>query len=932
MDWLAGFKQKKLQNTSFHNISKQVFNILIAQDNYGYYIELVDYKFNPVIISSNSVKLSLRTFTEQFNNAFNIISKTINWDFDDAEEKDNKVYLSDFPQLLKAIPSPIPEDIQIVDRNNKSILFAQNTVDVYFNISNTDSEQLLTSQLIAQTDKSKIENFHFLTNEFIIANQKIYQLSSSFHSADYLRQLESSFPKDQIEFYLSMLATYATTDLIQYESYQMTFKTEPVVSEMAMVIERIDQEKNLFIRLTQLLPGIQQTALASEYELNYVANLNEQDKVIVIRPIQKYSEDVIYETFFAHLKGVFKRKEMAKIVITYPDEVILEKELAQQFLSEALLDLVQDFEILGKEKLKDYKIEIKQPKINVNLSPGIDYFEGEVTLEFDDFKIDLFKAIEQYKKNKLILLSDGRNALVAESYIKRLERMFSKKGKQAQISIFDLPLMEDLLKGQIDEAVFNKYRELYEGFNKIKPIRNVKEVKATLRPYQKYGVAWMQYLMNNNLNGCLADDMGLGKTLQTLCLLQKNKSNLPSLIVMPTTLLFNWQSEIKKFTPDLSFSVYHGTERNLEDAKSKHLILTTYGVVRNDIEELMEMNFHYIILDESQNIKNLNAKSTKAIMLLKSEHRLALSGTPLENNMGELYSLFRFLNPAMFGTFKKFNEKYINPIQRFDDEDVITELRTKIYPFILRRMKNDVLKDLPEKIDNVLYVDMSEQQKKLYEQRRQFYKLAVSDLIQKEGVNNIQLFVFQAFSELRQIASIPEAKSNGAIISPKLELLKDHMLQSIKNGHKVLVFANYLTAVDLITQVLEKNEIHHVKMTGSTNNRQALVKEFKKNKDCKAFVMTLKTGGTGLNLTEADIVYIFDPWWNVAAETQAIDRAHRIGQKNTVISYRLISRNTIEEKIIELQEKKRALFDSLISADTKANKKLSENDIEFILS
>ncbi|MEM9849079.1 MAG: DEAD/DEAH box helicase, partial [Bacteroidota bacterium] len=323
--------------------------------------------------------------------------------------------------------------------------------------------------------------------------------------------------------------------------------------------------------------------------------------------------------------------------------------------------------------------------------------------------------------------------------------------------------------------------------------------------------------------------------------------------------------------------------------------------------------------------------TTKAIMLLKSDHRLALSGTPVENNLGELYSLFRFLNPTMFGTLNNFGKNYLTPIQKYGDKSAMQHLRKKIYPFILRRLKKDVLKDLPDKIEQTLYVEMSDQQQKLYEQRRQFYQVAINSQIAEKGVQGSQFFIFQALNELRQIASVPENLSDGKIPSPKRELLQEQLLDTVANGHKALVFANYLSAVELISEAVESAGIGYVSMTGATRNRQKLVDRFQNDPDCRVFIMTLKTGGTGLNLTAADTIFIFDPWWNVAAENQAIDRAHRIGQKNTVLAYKLITQGTIEEKILKLQEVKKELFDSIITTDGSATKSLTEEDINFIL-
>ncbi|MEM1121914.1 MAG: DEAD/DEAH box helicase, partial [Bacteroidota bacterium] len=425
-----------------------------------------------------------------------------------------------------------------------------------------------------------------------------------------------------------------------------------------------------------------------------------------------------------------------------------------------------------------------------------------------------------------------------------------------------------------------------------------------------------------------------GKTLQTIAILAKAypKEKLPSLIVMPRSLLFNWRSEVEKFAPHLTTYTYYGNNRNIVEARKKHLIFTTYALMRNDIELFQEEDFFYLILDESQNIKNLQAQTTKAAMLLNGKNRLALSGTPIENNLGELYSLFRFLNPAMFGSVHQFNNNYLSPIQKDNDKNAIRQLRMKIFPFILRRLKRDVLEDLPDKIEQTLFIAMSDKQQKLYDARRSFYKAAIETSIATKGMQQSRFFIFQALNELRQIASTPEKFSEGKIPSPKRELLQEQLMDSIANGHKVLVFVNFLATIELIADQLDESGVDFVSMTGGTRDRQSLVNRFQNDPNCKVFVMTLKTGGTGLNLTAADTIFIFDPWWNVAAENQAIDRAHRIGQQNKVLAYKLITEGTIEEKILQLQQVKKELFDNVISADGASLKALSEEDIDFILS
>lgn len=433
--------------------------------------------------------------------------------------------------------------------------------------------------------------------------------------------------------------------------------------------------------------------------------------------------------------------------------------------------------------------------------------------------------------------------------------------------------------------------------------------------------------------GCLADDMGLGKTVQTIGLLtlvypQEKK---PTLIVMPRSLLFNWQNELERFAPQLSVYTYYAGTRNMDDAMKCQVILTTYALVRNDIDALRKRHFHLAILDESQNIKNTAAQTTQATLLLKADHRLALSGTPIENNLTELYSLFRFLNPTMFGTVDEFNTRYTLPIQRDDDKDAMLALRHKIFPFMLRRLKKDVLKDLPERIEQTLYVEMSDEQSILYERRRKYYYEQVRTAIATEGVQKSQFVMLQALSELRRIASVPESLSDGMIASPKLKQLMEAVTDAVENGHKVVVFFNFIAGLELAGEQLEEAGIDFCSMTGSTRDRRSIVERFQNDTNCRVMLMTLKTGGVGLNLTAADTVFIFEPWWNKAAEEQAINRLHRFGQKANVLSYSLITKSTIEEKIQLLQQQKSDLFNGLISADSSSTKHLSEEDIKYIL-
>jgi len=379
--------------------------------------------------------------------------------------------------------------------------------------------------------------------------------------------------------------------------------------------------------------------------------------------------------------------------------------------------------------------------------------------------------------------------------------------------------------------------------------------------------------------------------------------------------------------------VHYGASRDSAELGGEEfkIILSTYATLRQDIEDFQSLQFFYIILDESQNIKNIATQTAAAVLSLKASHKLAMSGTPVENNLGELYSLFRFLNPLFFGSESHFNQRYLHPIQDSGDEDAMRDLRARIYPFMLRRLKRDVLKDLPAKTEETSFIELEETHLTVYHRRRQEYKQLIDGIISSGGYAKSSFLVFKALSELRRLASVPEADGEYGGPSAKRQYLKDMVSELVQNDHKCLIFTNFLATVDLVSEDLAAAGIPNLTMTGATVDRQSLVRRFQTDSNVKAFIMTLKTGGTGLNLTAADYIFIFDPWWNSAAEAQAIDRAHRIGQTNPVFCYRLIAKDTIEERIMELQKRKSDLAGALLSDDAGSLKSLAPEDVAFLV-
>src|SRR5258706_960533 len=435
--------------------------------------------------------------------------------------------------------------------------------------------------------------------------------------------------------------------------------------------------------------------------------------------------------------------------------------------------------------------------------------------------------------------------------------------------------------------------------------------------------------------------MGLGKTIQSLSFLHHYKTEhgkVRALVVCPTTLMFNWENEIKKFTPSLTWYIHHGSTRSqqLSLYENADIVITTYGTLRSDIQHFAATNFDYVILDESQAIKNPQSKVTKAASLLNAKNRLCMSGTPLQNNTFDMYAQMNFLNPGMLGSMEFFRQEFAIPIDKFGEKEQKDHLRKLLYPFILRRTKEQVAKDLPEKSEMILFCEMEEEQRNIYDAYRNDYRNQILGTIETQGIQKSQLTILQGLMKLRQICDSPailneqEKFENHSI---KLDELAREITENIGN-HKALIFSQFLGMLALIKAKLEELGIKYEYFDGSTSapDREKAIQSFQNNDEVRVFLISLKAGGVGLNLTAADYVYIVDPWWNPAVEQQAIDRTHRIGQTKNIFAYRMICKDTIEDKIIQLQERKRILAKELIADDSSFVKGLSKEDVEYLFS
>jgi SNF2 family DNA or RNA helicase len=602
---------------------------------------------------------------------------------------------------------------------------------------------------------------------------------------------------------------------------------------------------------------------------------------------------------------------------------------------------------IEQKKIQNKKYYIGESSISIEIRENIDWFDIYAIVRFGEYSIPFneLRRIINLKGNE-ITLPNGEIAVIPEKWLIEYSELFafSEEGKQRngspvpiKLKKHHLALVKDLESGQLAQVSMDKKLENLQNFSGIDQIKVPEFFHGKLRPYQYAGYNWLQFLNQYNFGGCLADDMGLGKTVQTLAMLQslkERKINHASLLVMPTSLIYNWELEANKFTPDLKILVYTGTNRNKDVSlfRDYDLVLTSYGIVRLDIQILTHFYFNYIILDESQAIKNPTSNISKAVRKLKSKYRLILTGTPLENSTMDLWSQMTFINPGLLGNQTFFKNEFLTPIEKRKDEVKTRKLNTIIKPFILRRHKSQVAKELPEKVENIKYSVMTSDQEERYEEAKSFFRNKILDEIEKNGVKKSHFILLQGLTKLRQIANHPKmVEEHYKGDSGKLEDVTQMIYNALSEGHKILIFSQFVKHLAILSDYLNHHKIRFAYLDGSTKDREAQVRNFQENEDIHIFMISLKAGGLGLNLTKADYVFLLDPWWNPAVEQQAIDRAHRIGQENKVFTYKFISRNTVEEKIISLQKRKIKLASELITTEESFIKELSADDIRSLL-
>ncbi|MEQ8474430.1 MAG: SNF2-related protein [Marinoscillum sp.] len=604
--------------------------------------------------------------------------------------------------------------------------------------------------------------------------------------------------------------------------------------------------------------------------------------------------------------------------------------------------------ILGFNEIEGNKLNPNRVKIDIKVLSGLNWFNVDAKVRFGRKRASVKKIQVAVKnKSKYIQLDDGTLGILPQEWLEKFAEYFSA-GDLSEDELISIPKInfnevESLFDAEmLDEEVKSEISTLKDkahDFSKIQSVKIPDELNGTLRQYQKEGLNWLNFLDDFNFGGCLADDMGLGKSIQIIAFilhLRKKSPQNTNLLVVPTTLIFNWESEFRKFAPSVSILTLQGPDRkrDISDFEKFEVVLLSYNTLLTDVNYLKKFEFNYAFLDESQQIKNPESQRYKATRLLKARNRIAITGTPIENNTFDLYSQFSFACPGLFGNKRNFKDLYAVPIDRFKSTRHAQQLQKKIQPFLLRRTKSEVAKELPKKTEMILFCPMDTEQRNTYDAYEKEFREYIS-VTAAEELEKSPMHVLKGLTKLRQLCNSTKLLKSDEIVGEKTSSKIEALMEQIENNaphHKMIIFSQFVSMLELIRDELASRNIGHMLLTGRSKNRESIVNSFRNDEDIRIGLISLKVGGTGLNLVEADYVYLVDPWWNPAVENQAIDRSHRIGQTKNVTAVRLICPDTVEEKILQLQSTKKDLSTGLIKENNSFVKALSKDQLLGLLS
>lgn len=815
----------------------------------------------------------------------------------------------------------------------KKILFLKQTPDIKFEIKEENEKEYA---LIPNIDVYEYDVIEGRKAIYFFMQNILYKCDDNFKETLKLLQTfrenftnQIVFPKEEVPKLFSVVFP-KVRDKIDIENLNEEEIKKYIPKELFVKVYLDYNEQNFITADIRFIYEDKEFNPLLEQEMDFARDVAKEDEVL----------EIFKNT------GFMLEVEKARLIL-------VNENLIYNFLSSDIETYMKKFEVLATDNFK--KKEIKEPKIG---SLGVRIENNLLSVDFSnlDFepselkeimqKYHLKKKYHRLKDGSFITLEKNETIELLDSMTNGLDINFKELEKgEVKLPIYRSLYLDRMLEN-IKGTVITKNENYKEIVSKVEnkelneEINLPKNLNASLRSYQKVGYKWLKVLDNYGFGGILADDMGLGKTIQLLAVIldyiQNEKKPKPSIVVCPSSLLLNWQNEIKKFTPDLTSLVIHGNaderKKQLKRIPKYNIVITSYDLLKRDIETYKELNyeFKFIIADEAQYIKNNNTQNAKAIKEINANTKYALTGTPIENSLSELWSIFDFIMPGYLFGYRKFKELYEMPIVKDEDNVAMRKLKMLIEPFILRRIKGEVLTELPDKTITVLNNEMEEEQQKIYMSYMQNARSEMMQEINANGFEKSQIKILALLMRLRQICCHPalflsDYKAESSKLNQCIEVIKD----AVDSGHKILLFSSYTGMFPLIEEKLKKEKIEYSKLTGQTKvgERIKLVDEFNEDEHKKVFLISLKAGGTGLNLIGADMVIHYDPWWNISAENQATDRTYRIGQKKNVQVYKLITKNSIEEKIYELQERKSKLIDNVLSTNETFLNKLSKEEI-----
>ncbi|PUZ20734.1 Superfamily II DNA or RNA helicase, SNF2 family [Chitinophaga costaii] len=807
------------------------------------------------------------------------------------------------------------------------------------------------------------EPFYHISAQVLI-DGLVYPLRNTKLRFDYFIQLENT---------LHLVGHYPFLKVIDFfkkHQYQLTIHASKFVLFQQEVLSKLEDFVTVLYPETAAITAAPPPPMPMPERILFLSDL---DNYIMITPVMKYGP---VEVPIRTKRTLYMPDENGQATIVYRNAAAetdftallllqhndfaeqLENDLSYFYVTrlEFLENdwFLQAFEnwkdagitVLGFNQLKNIKLNPNKAAIAITVTSGINWFNTDINVSFARKKASLPQLLKAVRnKSRFVQLDDGTQGILPEEWIARFARYFDagtvidehlltpKVNFSAISDLYDAANLDENVQSELD-----KYRQYLSDPARITEVPIPAALQGTLREYQRQGLNWLNFLDDLNFGGCLADDMGLGKSLQIIAFIlsQREKvSQQTNLLVVPTSLVFNWEAELHKFAPSIKVLTLYGTARvrKEQDFSPYEVVITTYGTLLSDITYLRKYVFNYIFLDESQLIKNPTSQRYKAVRLLQARNRIVITGTPVENNTFDLYGQLSFACPGLLGSKQFFKDVYAFPIDKFKDSEHAAILQRKIQPFILRRTKEQVAAELPQKTEMVLHCPMGDEQWKVYQQYEQLFRDYLEG-VKTEDLAQNTLHVLSNLTKLRLICNSPILLKEEKLFgdgAAKIEMLMKQIEHKSAN-HKILVFSQFVGMLELIRAALEKRGIPFEKLTGSTRHRERAVQEFQENTAVRVFLVSLKAGGLGLNLTAADYVYIVDPWWNPAVENQAIDRVYRIGQQKNVVAVRLICPGTIEEKLLRLQESKRSLANTLIKSDSDIFNTLSKADLLSLVS